>query len=84
MTQLKYILGAGIIAAGALGLAATAAAQQARLGTDLTPMGGEKAGNAAGTIPAWDGGLKSAADAGAPDFKPGGHHPDLVRSAVVR
>ena len=76
MTQLKYILGAGIIAAGALGLAATAAAQQARLGTDLTPMGGEKAGNAAGTIPAWDGGLKSAADAGAPDFKPGGHHPD--------
>ncbi len=28
-----------------------------RLGGDLTPMGAEKAGNAAGTIPAWDGGL---------------------------
>ncbi len=29
----------------------------ARLGNDLTPMGSERAGNAAGTIPAWDGGL---------------------------
>ena len=68
MTKLKYILGAGIVAAGALGLAATAA--------DLTPMGAEKAGNAARTIPAWDGGLKSAADAGATGFTSGGHHPD--------
>ena len=39
-------------------------------GTELTPMGAEKAGNAAGTIPAWDGGLKSAAEAGAAGFKP--------------
>jgi hypothetical protein len=29
----------------------------ARLGKDLTPLGGEKAGNADGTIPAWEGGL---------------------------
>ncbi|MEQ1888182.1 MAG: DUF1329 domain-containing protein [Alphaproteobacteria bacterium] len=28
-----------------------------RLGYDLTPVGAERAGNAAGTIPAWDGGL---------------------------
>lgn len=28
-----------------------------QLGNTLTPMGAEKAGNAAGTIPAWDGGL---------------------------
>ncbi|HSV71987.1 MAG TPA: DUF1329 domain-containing protein [Methylibium sp.] len=28
-----------------------------RLGKDLTPMGAERAANAAGTIPAWDGGL---------------------------
>jgi len=34
-----------------------AADEVARLGVDLTPLGGEKAGNAAGTIPAWDGGL---------------------------
>jgi hypothetical protein len=42
----------------------------ARLGADLTPMGAEKAGNAAGTIPAWDGGIKSP-PAG---WKPGQHY----------
>ena len=34
--------------------------QAARLGADLTPLGGEKAGNADGTIPTWDGGLTQA------------------------
>ena len=79
MTKLKTILGAGVLAAaGVAGLAAAGvtAEQAARLGADLTPMGAEKGGNAAGTIPAWNGGIKSAADAGAPGFKPGGHHPD--------
>ena len=33
------------------------AADASRLGADLTPLGGEKAANADGTIPAWDGGL---------------------------
>ena len=28
-----------------------------RLGNDLTPLGAEKAGNADGTIPAWEGGI---------------------------
>ena len=28
-----------------------------RLSDDLTPMGSERAGNAAGTIPAWTGGI---------------------------
>src|SRR2546428_4715862 len=28
-----------------------------RLGKELTPVGAERAGNAAGTIPAWEGGL---------------------------
>jgi len=36
------------------------AADVAKLGTTLTPMGAEKAGNAAGTIPAWDGGITPA------------------------
>ena len=79
MTKLKTILGAGVLAAaGVAGLAAAGvtAEQAARLGADLTPMGAEKGGNAAGTIPAWNGGIKSAADAGAAGFKPGGHHPD--------
>ena len=60
----------------AIATAGVTAEQAARLGTDLTPMGAEKGGNAAGTIPAWNGGIKSAADAGAAGFKPGGHHPD--------
>jgi len=40
-----------------LGCAATSAADFSRLGKDLTPVGAERAGNADGTIPAWDGGL---------------------------
>jgi hypothetical protein len=48
------------------------AADPARLGADLTPLGGEKAGNADGSIPAWTGGL-TAPPAG---FQPGSHHPD--------
>ena len=62
------LLRSGLLTALAL-LAAPAlhaqvsADQAARLGQDLTPMGAEKAGNAAGTIPAWDGGLARQADA---------------------
>lgn len=33
------------------------AAQAARLGQDLTPLGAERAGNTAGTIPQWTGGI---------------------------
>ena len=47
-------------------------AEAARLGQDLTPMGAERAGNEAGTIPAWDGGLTSAPAA----HVPGGHYAD--------
>lgn len=61
-------------------MAEITADEAARLGNDLTPIGAEKAGNADGTIPAWDGGIKSAADAGAPGFKSGGHHPDPYAS----
>ena len=46
----------GLMAAAVL-LAATPPQDIARLGADLTPLGGEKAGNADGSIPAWDGGL---------------------------
>lgn len=47
-------------------------AQAARLGQDLTPLGGERAGNAAGTIPAWDGGMAQPPA----NYQPGMHHPD--------
>jgi hypothetical protein len=50
--------------------------QIARLDADLTPIGAIRAGNEAGTIPEWTGGLTSPAAAGFPDFKSGGHHPD--------
>ena len=50
--------------------------EAAHLGDDLTPLGGEKAANADGSIPAWTGGIKSAADAGFPNYKSGDHHPD--------
>ena len=44
----------------------------ARLGRDLTPLGGERAGNAEGTIPEWTGGITKP-PAG---YQIGEHHPD--------
>lgn len=37
-----------------------------KLGTELTPFGAEKAGNADGSIPAWTGGLTKAPEGWAP------------------
>ena len=67
---------AAIASVATIAVAGVTSQQAARLGGELTPMGAEKAGNSAGTIPAWNGGLTSAAQAGAPGFKSGGHHPD--------
>jgi len=66
--------------ASALALAVAAApvhaqvseAEAARLGQDLTPLGAERAGNEAGTIPEWDGGLTGAPEG----HVPGGHYAD--------
>ena len=53
--------------------AAGASAEEiARLGKDLTPLGGEKAGNADGSIPEWTGGITKPPAS----YKPGMHHPD--------
>lgn len=63
-------------AAAGLVLAAQAAtgfaASASDLGKTLTPMGAEKAANADGSIPAWDGGLTKPV-AG---YAEGGHYPD--------
>ncbi|MCY1332548.1 hypothetical protein D9M69_182420 [compost metagenome] len=48
-------------------MAAAPAEQVAKLGTTLTPVGAEKAGNADGSIPEWTGGLP--ANAGSVDAK---------------
>ncbi|CAE6894301.1 MULTISPECIES: DUF1329 domain-containing protein [Pseudomonas] len=42
-------------------MAAVSPDEAAKLGTTLTPVGAEKAGNADGTIPAWTGGLPTTA-----------------------
>ena len=52
--------------------AGLSADELARLGKDLTPLGGERTGNADGTIPEWTGGITKP-PAG---YKLGDHHPD--------
>ena len=61
-----------VFASAASVFAAVSADQAARLDNDLTPLGAERAGNAAGTIPAWTGGITQP-PAG---YTPGMHHPD--------
>ncbi|HWH84134.1 MAG TPA: DUF1329 domain-containing protein, partial [Burkholderiaceae bacterium] len=53
-------------------LAAVTADEAAKLKTELTPLGGEKAGNKDGTIPAWTGGYTTPI----PGDKPGGRRGD--------
>lgn len=73
--QSKLIHGAVVI--GALlaplhALAAASAAEAAKLKTELTPFGGEKAGNKDGSIPAWTGGYTTPI----PGDRPGGRRGD--------
>ena len=56
--------------------AEVSAQEAARLGgPELTPVGAERAGNAAGTIPAWTGGITVPPD----DYRPGRMHTDPFR-----
>ena len=75
MKTLIRLSAAGVLFAS-IAWGAVSPQEAARLGTDLTPLGGEKAGNADGSIPAWTGGLRSAADAGFPNYHPPDHYPD--------
>jgi len=70
--RLSHFAAVSFLAAAASCWAAVSADQAARLGQDLTPLGAERAGNAAGTIPAWTGGITQA-PAG---YTVGMHHPD--------
>ncbi|MBC9250942.1 outer membrane lipoprotein-sorting protein [Pseudomonas alcaligenes] len=66
----KNILQMGVLALSVLAtsvLAAVSPDEAATLGTTLTPLGAEIAGNADGSIPAWTGGLPK--DAGTVDSK---------------
>lgn len=54
----KSIIGTAILSLAMMtgsAIAAVSADEAAKLKTTLTPLGGEKAGNKEGTIPAWDG-----------------------------
>src|SRR4051812_3104708 len=53
-------------------VAELSAADVGKLGTTLSPIGADKAANAAGTIPAWDGGITKAL----PNFKAGQQYPN--------
>ena len=54
--------------------------QVARLGADLTPLGGEKAGNADGTIPPWEGGITQPP----PGYQPGKHYIDPYAGEAIK
>ncbi|WP_187671997.1 DUF1329 domain-containing protein [Zestomonas carbonaria] len=70
MKATKSLLQSGALALSMLSasvMAAVSADEAAKLGTSLTPVGAEKAGNADGSIPEWTGGLPQ--NAGAVDAK---------------
>ncbi len=75
MLKKHTLIGAAIalvLSAGSA-FAAVSPAEAAKLGASLTPFGAEKAGNAAGTIPEWTGGITSVP---AGYTTPGQHHVD--------
>ncbi|MCL1094250.1 MULTISPECIES: DUF1329 domain-containing protein [Shewanella] len=73
MKNLAILSAAVMMALGASSAVAKVSdADAAKLGTELTPLGAVKAGNADGSIPAWDGGITKPV-AG---YSKGMHHPD--------
>ena len=56
-------------------LAKTSAAEAAKLGQSLTPIGAEKAANKEGTIPEWTGGMSTLGPM-FKDYKAGDYYPD--------
>ena len=78
--KILFATASAVLAASAPSYSAVSAADAARLGGELTPLGAERAGNNAGTIPAWDGGLTSAAKAGFANYRSGTANPDPFAS----
>ena len=59
LTPLNHLLVASLLLIGsATAQAAVSDAEAQQLNSTLTPLGGERAGNADGSIPAWDSGFK--------------------------
>ncbi len=79
-TILTIVLSSFFVMTIAMPVAAEMTADEvARLGVDLTPLGGEKAGNSDGTIPAWDGGLTTAPSG----YSVGKHYVDPYASDAI-
>jgi len=55
MRKMIAVLALSVLATNVM--AAVSPEEAAKLGTTLTPVGAEKAGNADGSIPAWTGGI---------------------------
>ncbi|MDF1552254.1 MAG: DUF1329 domain-containing protein [Deferrisomatales bacterium] len=74
VTRTTLLVGAlcALLAGGTPSVAAVSADEAQKLKTTLTPLGGEKAGNADGSIPAWDGGYTTPI----PGFENGGRRGD--------
>jgi len=60
------------VTAGSILRAAVTPEEATKLKGELTPMGAIRAGNADGSIPAWDGGIRQPPEG----YRPGMHHPD--------
>ena len=71
-TKLHSLLACVLALNAAPGMAAVSAEEAAKLKSDLTPFGAEKAGNKEGNIPAWTGGYTTPI----PGDKPGGRRGD--------
>jgi hypothetical protein len=69
---LRIVVAAGLVWSVSVASARVPASQADKLGQSLTPVGAEQAGNQAGTIPPWTGGLKLP-PAG---YRTGGFHVD--------
>lgn len=73
LTAIRTMFASALLAAIATpGFAAVSADEAAKLKTELTPFGAEKAANKDGSIPAWSGGYTTAI----PGDKPGGTRTD--------
>jgi hypothetical protein len=72
MNLTRITLAVALAVFAAPGFAAVTADEAAKLKSELTPLGGEKAGNKDGTIPAWTGGHTTPT----PGDQPGGRRGD--------
>ena len=76
---LSFLLASWVLGSTATPFARVSSDEAARLGADLTPLGAERAGNIAGTIPPWTGGITKPPGT----YNPGDHHPDPYPTDTV-